>query len=127
MLLDIQDDIQPNNIHLLEWPLRGLQDPLEYRIDLFGRAGTFGGSKESFTLNRGPDAVIVSRCSNDTAIIVPVVKVAHRWAFHVERLEAMGCTLLHHGVHVCLVRGVMAHDLDCCIRVSNYRPSMSQG
>jgi hypothetical protein len=41
VLLDIQDDIQPNDIHLLEGALWSLQHALENRIELLGCPGAF--------------------------------------------------------------------------------------
>jgi hypothetical protein len=57
MLLNVQDDIEPNHIHLLEWPLWRLEHAFENRINFFRSAYALGGDKEGLSLNCSPNSV----------------------------------------------------------------------
>jgi hypothetical protein len=57
MLLNVQDDIQPNHIHLLKWPLWRLEHAFENCINLFRSAYALGGDKEGFSFDGSPNPV----------------------------------------------------------------------
>lgn len=62
VLLDVVNDVKAHDVHLLERAGLGRQHRLKNSIDLRGGSDAFGGRKERFALDDGPDPVADGEC-----------------------------------------------------------------